>query len=794
VSEKPAERGFHSLVAYQKSLVLFGGECGFDCFDDVWIFDTSRQSWELIKSISATGELPCARYQHDACILGNQMWVVGGKDFRGKVLDDIWSFDLTTHSWSLRGELPKPRSEHTLCVVKEKIFIIGGFSDDDDFNSVLVMDPQRLLLRNDGTLTSPVSPLLGPARRHDQIIYITNEVANSSSTGRRSSVSSGKRPTVEPTTEPLKRAEMDNGSEDEVKRLTKMMDEMKAKSELERVRLQIRVTELENSCHKAELAAKSNQNEQADKKVALERERYDKESNDMRQRYEKESNELCQRYDKELNELRRQLNEKQSTCDSQLSTLQTQYAALKRESDAWNKNGIELYTAITGTTLTFFSADHFHDLKKVYLDEKRRLADVSSTHRHEVSALKATIDDLKAEIKRLDLSRTPIVSPPPTPVPSNEDSDDSKRLITLQTQYELLESELQQQSQTISGYKLEIENYIAQIESLNRKLAEEQNHYKTEIRNASRLHADAFEKKEIEVERLIKSRRELEEKLSAQATELAVYKQELTNVEMKLKERTREQETSMEERKQTAEKLESDLKEREKAYLEKQQELEKIVDESKKIVERIHKENSSLRQQVEDLTQNQEQQRNSENGAAEKLKERIAALEAQCRDKDGVLSKLASVDSERHAIELECSKWKSETTESKKLVDKLRKELANIQTSAASLEADNKRLSDQLSGQNGSTQQLAVLEDRCRKLQRSESEAKKALEAAKQEIEQLKTSAAQQPIEVSAISGPPPPPPPPPASAGTPPPPPPPPAGCPAPPVKESSYIFLSYS
>jgi hypothetical protein len=74
------------------------------------------------------------RVGHSAFVYDNKMWVIGGLDTTGSVVNDVWnSTDGVTWTRILdNGEAEFPaRSEHECVVFNDKIYLVGGQSMDD---------------------------------------------------------------------------------------------------------------------------------------------------------------------------------------------------------------------------------------------------------------------------------------------------------------------------------------------------------------------------------------------------------------------------------------------------------------------------------------------------------------------------------------------------------------------------------------------------------------------------------------------------------------------------------------
>eukprot|EP01063_Lacrimia_lanifica_P009177 TRINITY_DN16201_c0_g1_i1.p1 TRINITY_DN16201_c0_g1~~TRINITY_DN16201_c0_g1_i1.p1 ORF type:complete len:612 (+),score=162.31 TRINITY_DN16201_c0_g1_i1:114-1949(+) len=98
-AEKPPERAAHSAVAWEKYMVVFGGdtgklEKGHEYLQDLWFHDCEAGTWE---EKPTTGELPGGRLGHACALHGSAMYIFGG--FNGAALNDMYACDLETLTW-----------------------------------------------------------------------------------------------------------------------------------------------------------------------------------------------------------------------------------------------------------------------------------------------------------------------------------------------------------------------------------------------------------------------------------------------------------------------------------------------------------------------------------------------------------------------------------------------------------------------------------------------------------------------------------------------------------------------
>jgi hypothetical protein len=67
----------------------FGGTDGLQWFNDTWFFDARSNSWVQIE---CTGHIPSPREGHAAALVGDIVYIFGGRGSDGKILSDLYAF------------------------------------------------------------------------------------------------------------------------------------------------------------------------------------------------------------------------------------------------------------------------------------------------------------------------------------------------------------------------------------------------------------------------------------------------------------------------------------------------------------------------------------------------------------------------------------------------------------------------------------------------------------------------------------------------------------------------------
>jgi len=104
----PRPRSYHSSTAITGNrIVIFGGNDGAACFQNVYVLDASSNEWKWIYP-QITGDGPCPRTGHGATLLddGKSILIHGGWDPNDEEEDDLIfddSFILDTSDWTWRN-------------------------------------------------------------------------------------------------------------------------------------------------------------------------------------------------------------------------------------------------------------------------------------------------------------------------------------------------------------------------------------------------------------------------------------------------------------------------------------------------------------------------------------------------------------------------------------------------------------------------------------------------------------------------------------------------------------------
>jgi hypothetical protein len=111
--------------------------------NQVCCFDPQKNSWTDLDAA------PWVRRMGHTCLRipadkekdrKEQIWIMGGCDQNGNILDDVWSFDVSTKTWrSADIKLPGNRCMFSCVVFNKQVWLCGGL-DDDPLSDKLLPD------------------------------------------------------------------------------------------------------------------------------------------------------------------------------------------------------------------------------------------------------------------------------------------------------------------------------------------------------------------------------------------------------------------------------------------------------------------------------------------------------------------------------------------------------------------------------------------------------------------------------------------------------------------------------
>lgn len=180
----------HSLLRYDKRLILFGGTDGRSFFNEGYFFDTGPCTcFSFLRALSHTvlspldtnrwkrletiGTPPCTRAGHCSVIVGHdQMLVIGGHDGTN-YFNDIFKLNLDSGVWTqitIKATVPR-MAYHDAVRVGRNILIYGGQRKSGGFIKEMWKVRPRHSCPGAANLTSPAMQLLLDRLEGEEIFW-----------------------------------------------------------------------------------------------------------------------------------------------------------------------------------------------------------------------------------------------------------------------------------------------------------------------------------------------------------------------------------------------------------------------------------------------------------------------------------------------------------------------------------------------------------------------------------------------------------------------------------------------
>ncbi|KAL0845606.1 hypothetical protein Bca101_018852 [Brassica carinata] len=130
----------------RKDVIVFGGFGGFGRHarrNESMLLDPSCGTLKLV----TVNESPSPRLGHTASMVGDCMFVIGGRADPLNILNDVWMLDISKCEWSSQRcigcEFP-PRHRHAAASIGSNVYIFGGLNQEKVLSSLHLLDTKNL--------------------------------------------------------------------------------------------------------------------------------------------------------------------------------------------------------------------------------------------------------------------------------------------------------------------------------------------------------------------------------------------------------------------------------------------------------------------------------------------------------------------------------------------------------------------------------------------------------------------------------------------------------------------------
>jgi len=128
INTPPPARFNHKAIVKDGKMYIFFGENGNGVLGDIWEYNPITKEW--VEIIPNSVQKPADRSQHAAVIIGNKVYIIGGKDGNGNPLSDCWRYDFATNNWQQFADMPSVTLYgHTAVTDGSNVYVYGGLKN-----------------------------------------------------------------------------------------------------------------------------------------------------------------------------------------------------------------------------------------------------------------------------------------------------------------------------------------------------------------------------------------------------------------------------------------------------------------------------------------------------------------------------------------------------------------------------------------------------------------------------------------------------------------------------------------
>uniref|UniRef100_A0A1B6EGB5 BTB domain-containing protein n=4 Tax=Clastoptera arizonana TaxID=38151 RepID=A0A1B6EGB5_9HEMI len=149
------------VVVKDFNFYIMGGEymMGYGTWNtSIWKYDTLRGTWEFETSLTAP------RRHHSACILNDDLYIIGGIGKHRVMLNNVVRYNLMSKDWETCTSLPTALYNTACCVYKNEIFLFGL--------PVMCFRPDTNIWEEVNDIELPGNAAIASAIADDNLIYL----------------------------------------------------------------------------------------------------------------------------------------------------------------------------------------------------------------------------------------------------------------------------------------------------------------------------------------------------------------------------------------------------------------------------------------------------------------------------------------------------------------------------------------------------------------------------------------------------------------------------------------------
>lgn len=152
VEGAPSPRLGHTASLVGDLVFIIGGRADpSSILNDVWVLNTANMEWKLIQ---CTGSVFSSRHRHSAAVVGSNIYVYGGLNNNDTILSSLHVFNTGNLQWKEvlgDGERPCARHSHSMLAYGSKVFVFGGYNGERALGDLYSFDVQTCMWKLEKT-------------------------------------------------------------------------------------------------------------------------------------------------------------------------------------------------------------------------------------------------------------------------------------------------------------------------------------------------------------------------------------------------------------------------------------------------------------------------------------------------------------------------------------------------------------------------------------------------------------------------------------------------------------------
>ncbi len=127
----------YAMAAYDQNIIIIAGENNGTPSRLIQNYDTKTDTWSMLS------EKPTPVSEISAAVLGEKIYIPGGKTADGKFTNILEVYDPSKNSWETKAELPRALSGYALSAYEGQLYLFGGWDGQKALNNAFRYDPQN---------------------------------------------------------------------------------------------------------------------------------------------------------------------------------------------------------------------------------------------------------------------------------------------------------------------------------------------------------------------------------------------------------------------------------------------------------------------------------------------------------------------------------------------------------------------------------------------------------------------------------------------------------------------------